>query len=129
LSARIAGLMGRSGDATRELRALRSRLRALRDRAGAPLAASLASLDAKALALESGGAGQTSFSSLNGDLLTLYELIEGADAAPTTQVIAAVDELQRSAAALLDRWNDLRIKDVPALNAQLQQAGLPAIDR
>jgi len=97
--------------------------------APAPLAASLASLDAKALALESGGAGQTSFSSLNGDLLTLYELIEGADAAPTTQVIAAVDELQRSAAALLDRWNDLRIKDVPALNAQLQQAGLPAIDR
>jgi photosystem II stability/assembly factor-like uncharacterized protein len=40
-------------------------------------------------------AGQSDLASLNGDLSTAYDVIEGADRAPTTQAVRAVAELER----------------------------------
>ncbi|HEY6210410.1 MAG TPA: hypothetical protein VIW28_15220, partial [Gemmatimonadales bacterium] len=47
-------------------------------------------------------------SRLNGELVSLYGVVEGADAAPTTQAVAAVGELEQALAAQLETWRALR---------------------
>jgi hypothetical protein len=64
---------------------------------------------------------------LNGELSGLYEVIEGADAMPTTQAVAAVAELQKVLDGLLARWQDPQSHDVSALNEQLKEANLPPL--
>ena len=116
-----------------QVRALRAELRAARERGGASVAEGISALDAKAVALEGGGAGGrggaagNSFTALNGELGTLYGIIHGSDRAPTTQALAAVADVQRQLTALLASWSTLRSKDVPALSAQLERAGLPRL--
>ncbi len=64
---------------------------------------------------------------LRNGFLSLMNLIEGADTAPTTQAAAAHNELRKALNVLLPRWNDFKTKDVQALNDQLVKAGLPAL--
>jgi hypothetical protein len=56
-------------------------------------------------------------------LLSMMELLEEADAEPTTQALAAVRGTQRDFDALVARWNALRTTDLTALNAKLRAAG------
>jgi hypothetical protein len=53
--------------------------------------------------------------------------IEGADTTPTTQAVAAVAEVQKALDSLLARWQELRSRDLPALNDQLKQSNLPPL--
>ena len=52
---------------------------------------------------------------------------QAADAAPTTQLAAAVSERLKALGGLFEKWNMLRTKDLAALNAALKAAGLPEI--
>jgi hypothetical protein len=72
-----------------------------------------------------GGAGtaQTTFRSINGELMTLYSLLEDADGEPTTQAMSAIRAVQRDFADLQARWSRLRTTDLAALNAKLRAAG------
>ena len=133
---RLTELLHQDGEALREVRALRVELRGARERGNASVADALASLDAKAAALEGGGGGgrggrgggvSTSLAAINGELATLYGIVEGADAAPTTQVLAALSNVQQQLASLLASWSNLRTKEVPAVSAQLERAGLPPL--
>ena len=54
-------------------------------------------------------------------------LVEGADATPTTQAVAASEALQKSLADALSSWSEIKNKDVKSLNDQLRQAGFPTI--
>ncbi len=54
-------------------------------------------------------------------------LIDGVDAKPTTQALKAVEDQQRAFANLQTRWNELKSKDLKALNDQLSKANLPAV--
>jgi hypothetical protein len=54
-------------------------------------------------------------------------LVEGADATPTTQAVAASDEVRRALSETLRRWAALRDHDVKSLNEQLSKANLPAV--
>ena len=75
-----------------------------------------------------GGGGATpTFRSINGELMTLFNLIEDADAEPTTQATAAIRAAQRNFAALEARWTKIRTTDLAALNAKLRSAGQPPI--
>jgi photosystem II stability/assembly factor-like uncharacterized protein len=128
-------------EAQEQIRKLRAQLRDRRDRAGqGALADAIGALDQKAAALEGGGggrgfggpgaaaaAGERTFGALAGQLNSLMGLVEGADAMPTTQAVAASDELQRALSDLLARWNELKGRDVTALNEQLRQANLPLL--
>jgi photosystem II stability/assembly factor-like uncharacterized protein len=128
-------------DALTQVRKLRSQLRDLRGRApqGA-LADAINALDRKAAALEGAGGGfrgggggagrastEPSLNAINGELLGLMGLVEGADVTPTTQAVAAFEQAQRTLAAVLSRWSELKDKDVRTLNEQLAKAGLPAL--
>jgi hypothetical protein len=54
-------------------------------------------------------------------------LVEEADATPTTQAVAASEALQKSLADALLNWSEIKDRDVKSINEQLRQAGLPAI--
>ena len=76
-----------------------------------------------------GGAGMAdSLAGIGGSLNQLMSLLQAADAAPTTQAIAAVTERREALRALLAKWDALRTKDVAALNAMLKAANLPAVE-
>jgi hypothetical protein len=57
----------------------------------------------------------------------LMNSMQAADVAPTANTLAAVTAAQQNAARVMARWTALRTVDLPALNALLKGAGLPAL--
>ncbi len=57
----------------------------------------------------------------------LFNEIQGADAAPTAAVKAAVADVQTKIGPLMQAWHKLLDSDLPALNQQLKQVGFPEI--
>jgi photosystem II stability/assembly factor-like uncharacterized protein len=57
----------------------------------------------------------------------LFDEIQAADAGPTTAVKAAVADVQTKVGPVMQAWRKLLDVDLPALNQQLKQAGLPEI--
>ena len=53
----------------------------------------------------------------------LFNDIQGADAAPTAALKAAVEDLDAKIGPMMDAWQKLLESDFPALNQQLKQAG------
>ncbi|MDQ3920243.1 MAG: glycoside hydrolase [Acidobacteriota bacterium] len=136
LSQQAAEGMTESFDALEQLGHLRAQLKDLRARAGlAPaLADALAALDKRAAALEGEGgqrgpaaSAQPGLSQLHSSLATLLDVLQQADAAPTTQGVAAAADLQQKLRALMSGWNELKSRDVQALNMRLLAAGLPPL--
>jgi hypothetical protein len=89
-------------------------------------------LDKKILELldgpkESSDAQQRTLSSSNSDLITLYKDVEKADSQPTMAQQKAFSELSRDVTKLLRRWNELKSKEIPALNGELKASGLPGL--
>jgi len=52
---------------------------------------------------------------------------QGADAAPTVAVKAAIADLETKVGPMMELWHKLLESDLPALNQQLKQAGFPEI--
>jgi hypothetical protein len=140
LSIETADGMTASFDALEEIKKLRAQIKELHARAGIPpaLADSLAALDKKAAALmgEGGGRGAgraaalpatPNLEQIHGSLATLLEVLQSADAAPTTQAVAAAEQLQRRLRAALSDWENMKRTDVESLNAQLRAANLPPL--
>jgi photosystem II stability/assembly factor-like uncharacterized protein len=59
--------------------------------------------------------------------IRLFNEIEGADAAPTAAVKAAVADLDTKVGPMMDAWHKLLESDLPGLNQQLKQAGFSEI--
>ena len=68
--------------------------------------------------------GRETLAGLQTTLLYLIELVQGADAQPTSQAVAAVDDQQQLLQNVLSRWNALKDGTLRSVNAQLAQAGL-----
>jgi photosystem II stability/assembly factor-like uncharacterized protein len=128
-------------EALTQVRKLRSQLRDLRGRTPqGTLADAIIALDRKAGALEGAGGGfrggggagrasaEPSLNAVNGELLGLMGLVEGADVTPTTQAVAASEQAQRALSGVLSRWSDIKDKDVKSLNEQLRQANIETVD-
>jgi hypothetical protein len=64
---------------------------------------------------------------LVGEFAAILQLVEGADAAPTTQAIAAAEQAEHTLSELLATWSRLKSQDLTALNQQLRQANLPPL--
>jgi hypothetical protein len=73
------------------------------------------------------GGGQGALAGISGSLTSLMGLLQGADVAPTVQLVAAVTERQLALGKLKAQWAALRTVDLAAVNAELKKAGLPAI--
>jgi hypothetical protein len=74
------------------------------------LADSLVALDSTLARVENGteAANAVGLVALNEQLAGILDTVEGADAEPTTQVVAAASDLERSLAAALARWSDIK---------------------
>ena len=102
-ASRLVEALRRDSVGLERVRALRAQI--TRARAGGErLAAALDSLDGRAAALAS---GDTSFTRLNGQLVELYGVVEGADVQPTTQAEAALRDRAAALAALEARGRTL----------------------
>jgi photosystem II stability/assembly factor-like uncharacterized protein len=114
VSRELHAAMGQSLDALREVRALRTRLGGPRESAGpaATLPPRAAALDTRLAAFE-GGAGpgapaSEGFARLHADVAQLYDLVQGADVAPTPVAEATVAERLAALRALAARWSGER---------------------
>jgi hypothetical protein len=129
---------GAAAKALEQIRALREKLRALRERA-APGAASdaVTEFDQKLAALQGTGgggrggrgaaSGPDTITSVNGSLSLLMRMIQGADAAPTSQAMAAAADRRKAMAGLLQRWTAMKAEGLATLNRQLKLGGLSEI--
>ncbi|HKN58185.1 MAG TPA: hypothetical protein VJV97_04995, partial [Gemmatimonadaceae bacterium] len=112
IGVRLNDAISRDFAALSEIRAQRGLLRTQREGAKAKeVADSLVALDSALAVLESaarGAAAANGFVQLNEQLAGVLDTVEGADAEPTTQVVAAASALEQSLNALLARWADIR---------------------
>jgi photosystem II stability/assembly factor-like uncharacterized protein len=125
----------RSRAAQQEIRRLREGLRTVRDR----FTPEVDELDAKLAGLEgqSGGSrrrapggaagSQPSYGSIAGDLLNVMSTADEADAMPTSQLVAASAQLQKTLADIDKRWDTIRNTDLAGLNNKLKAAGVAEI--
>ncbi len=126
----VTGLQQDSA-ALAELRALRARLADVRGRADADsLRPAIDSLAGDLARLEAGsGSSERGFARLADDLAGLYDVVEGGDAAPTTQAQSTLVRVERGLAVALDRWRALQGAAVASLGHRLHAAGLPLLDK
>jgi hypothetical protein len=128
-SLRLADGLRRAAEALGQVRGVRSQLQALRGKGGAEVQTSVTSLDEQAASLEEGTQAPAApgLRSLAEDVAALYGVVEGVDAAPTSQALAAVDARLGMLDAALARWRTLRQQDVDRLNQRLRAGGLAPI--
>ncbi len=132
METRIAEAMEQDYAALKQVQSVRTQLKDLQARAGA-MVKDIAALDAKLSALEGRGGGfgrgggEHTLAQLNGALATICDAIDSADAAPTSQAVTAFAEVQRALAQQLAAWDEMKSRDVEALNGKLRQAGLPEV--
>jgi photosystem II stability/assembly factor-like uncharacterized protein len=115
-----------------DLRALRANLREIRGRS-ADLAAAVDSVDQAAAALEGGGggfggggparSGAPTLTGTIGDLGQLYGALQEADVQPTTQLVAAVQAVQRQVPSTLSHWDPIRARAVARFGSQIRPVG------
>jgi hypothetical protein len=130
--------MRQAREALSRVRALRARVREVQDKGPEKaLAEALMELDTKAAALEgrarrhgerpAASSREPTLAGLAAKQQRLLDVLQGADAAPTTQATAACAETRKALRALLTRWDDLQARDIKALNERLSKAGLPLL--
>jgi hypothetical protein len=110
IGVRMNNAISRDFAALAEVRAQRVVLRTTREGAKAKeLADSLVALDSALASVENGArANAVGLVALNEQLAGILDTVEGADAQPTTQVVAAASELEKSLAAALAQWSDIK---------------------
>ncbi|HXN54169.1 MAG TPA: hypothetical protein VN943_19730 [Candidatus Acidoferrum sp.] len=131
--------MNKTFDALQQVRSLRSQLTDRAGKAKGALADSLSALDKQAAQLE--GASQGAFfgvpqsgkqpenlSTLNQHFGQLLNVVDSADAAPTTQASALYLELKDGLEKLLAQWKKVLETDLPSLNASLKKAHIEELD-
>jgi DNA repair exonuclease SbcCD ATPase subunit len=67
---------------------------------------------------------KVSLSSISTELNTLLEILQGADATPTTQTVAACAEAKKNLADLMSRCKELQTKDMKSLNDLIRQTNM-----
>jgi photosystem II stability/assembly factor-like uncharacterized protein len=137
LEKQIIETMNQSFAIVRQIGALRTQLKTVLSETktgtgDAAIAETAGALDKKAaelLAVETQypPVGIVSVASLNGSLGSLLLLVEGADAAPTAQANETFATYKRLLEQQLVKWEQLKAKDIAALNELLRQRQLPAI--
>ncbi|HXX01582.1 MAG TPA: hypothetical protein VEJ00_10235, partial [Candidatus Acidoferrales bacterium] len=64
---------------------------------------------------------------VNNDANMLYQAVWLADAEPTSSQMEALARTEKDVASLLQRWNEFKQSDLPALNRALRESKAPEI--
>jgi photosystem II stability/assembly factor-like uncharacterized protein len=120
--------------AVEQATAARKQLKDLESRASGEALASVKALDQKLQTLAGGvtrrpgaGAEPPSLGGLRTRFLAMFGVLQEADVTPSTQATAAVKDLLGQLPPLMQRWQAIKSQDIPALNQQLKNAGLPEL--
>src|SRR5262249_52940656 len=116
-----------------EIRTLRAQLKERQGKVKEQaLIDALSDLDKKAAALEGSERGrgarfapgprEPTLMRLAGDMQHLMDVLQGADAPPTTQTISGVELTRKAFAEALERWKDLKDREVNAVSDMLKKA-------
>jgi len=131
LQLKISALLEKNFDAYQQTKVLRARLADLRKRPKEdPVAVAASALDAKAAALQGEATPiletpkNTSFMAVNDTLTALMALVDGADFAPSEESFAAYRRICNAENEVLAGWQELKNKDVAALNVLLGKSSL-----
>jgi photosystem II stability/assembly factor-like uncharacterized protein len=111
IGVRMNEAIARDFAALGQVRERRALLQTQREGAKAgEIADSLAALDSLLLGIESGprGGAAENLVRLNGELAAILDIVEGADAEPTAQVVTGAADLERALAAVLARWSEVQ---------------------
>ncbi|MGE5277435.1 MAG: glycoside hydrolase [Acidobacteriota bacterium] len=133
LAMAICEELRKDDEALRQVRRMRGELASRRERVkDGSLLRDLVGLDARAAELENGGGSEGSLetqglSRLNARFGTLLEVVEGADASPTSQAVEAFGQARAALGEKLQRWQELRGRDAEAVNEKLRAANLPPL--
>ncbi len=134
LQLKISGLLGKNFDAHQQAKGVRERLADLMKRPKEdPVAVAASVLDAKVaeLAGEATPILETpktaSFNAVNDTLTALIALVDGADFAPSEESFAAYRRICKGANEAFAAWQELKNKDVAALNTLLAKGALAAL--
>jgi photosystem II stability/assembly factor-like uncharacterized protein len=132
------GVLG-ARETQEKIRKLREQIKARQGTAPkGPVTEALTALDSKAAAIVGTGGGgggrrgggrrggggvrATTLGAIQGEMSGLMGALQGADAAPTTQVAKAAEDAHKTYLELSKRARDLFEQDVPKLNEQLKRA-------
>ena len=121
-------------EALDRVRQLRAQVKNVQDKAAdKELKESLGEVDRSAAALEgsarrrSSGPAEPGLARVEEELQGLQAVLQGADAVPTTQAVAACEATRQTLSGLLKRWSALRDDEIKALNDKLRKAELPLL--
>jgi photosystem II stability/assembly factor-like uncharacterized protein len=134
LQLKISALLSKNYDGYQQIKELRKRLAELTNRPKEdPLAAAATVLDAKVAALEGEATPiletpkSASFMAMNDALTALMAMVDGADFAPSEESFAAYRRICKGSNEALVGWQELKNKDVAALNNLLSKGNLRAL--
>jgi photosystem II stability/assembly factor-like uncharacterized protein len=133
LARRIEAAQTRLATAAKEKEALLASLAERRKGASPVTEKAIDALQARVEGLAGGSAwwltpaSLTTLRAVGDDLTKLATAVDGADAAPSPDVVAGFDKIQPALNATLAAWEALKTKDLAALNARLKKAGGAAI--
>ena len=71
---------------------------------------------------------RSSILSVTARVRTLFNIIDGIDAAPTSQAVSAAGDVMKDSAAVQQSWRELISQDIARLNQSLRAAGLSIIE-
>jgi hypothetical protein len=132
-------------DGMKQARATSEQIRKLRDQLRArqvsaekgPVAEAISKLEEKLTALEgrsvgrrprgAGPPGPPTLSRVSADMGALLGILQEADAAPTTQAVAACELAQKTLAKLRQDWDEIKNNELKAVNEQLERAKLAPV--
>ena len=123
LEIKIADALHRDYVALQEVRSVREQLKKLNLPDTSPLEKKVAAIEGTEGFQYLSTPDGRSLARLNGGLAQLLGDVDGADAAPTSQALAMFGELDAALRKQLDDWQEIKSKDVPALNEQLKKSG------
>jgi photosystem II stability/assembly factor-like uncharacterized protein len=134
LQLKISALLGKNYDAYQRTKGLRGRLAELMKRPKEdPIAVAASALDAKVAGLEGEATPiletpkSASFMAVNDTLTALMALVDGADFAPSEESFAAYRRVCKGSNEVLAAWQELKNKEVAAVNALLSKNNLAVL--
>jgi RNA 3'-terminal phosphate cyclase len=132
LEMKLESAVSQSSGAVTQARTTHEQVEKLLQQASGSLKDSLESLDQKISALlgpdKDAAAGKAlTLPAANANVIALYGEVGQADAAPTIAEVDAANKSQGALSSILASWNQLKQRDLPALNQQLKGAGFPEL--
>jgi len=131
---RLAAIVTQSSEAILQGGSIRGQMQKLSEHSTAATKDALESLQKKLSGILGTAGGfsappsdEVTLSRVNGQASTLYAEVWPVDSEPTSAQMEAAKTIERNHTDVMKRWNEFKIADLPALNRQVREAGLPEI--